>query len=416
MGIAEIFRRTVTRDKFAKIALKTLSAMLSEAGYIKTLSYSSGDFFISSDGENDTFKWHLENAYSNYTTAEARDRDSVLQRFAKSVVEGMARQFPDSLDEAKSRILPGIRENTFTEPLRLMGQINGDIQEKMVSKPFSDNFIITLIYDSDESMTTLNEKALTDWNTDFDSALEVAKDNLRGNSTDKFEVIAPGLYISPWGDDYDASRILTPELLFKLDIMGDPVVAIPTRSALLVTGSKDEDNVQQLADLTLELLQKEPTLLSGFTMTYTNDQWKPFPTNPATAAELALYNLNRQWEGHIYDEQKSSLESYLEKLNQDIFVGSVITIEDKQTGQYRTLSVWTNGVHTLLPKADYISFIEDVEGDSDSIVVEWDNAFPIIDRYLKNTDYTPTRYELTEFPSQAEFEALKRQTTDNLGQ
>jgi len=45
-------------------------------------------------------------------------------------------------------------------------------------------------------------------------------------------------------------------------------------------------------------------------------------------------------------------------------------------------------------KANHISFIEDIEGDSDSIFVESDKALPIIYKYLKNTEYTPSRYEL----------------------
>jgi hypothetical protein len=73
----------------------------------------------------------------------------------------------------------------------------------------------------------------------FEHALERARDNLWRRSGGKFEKPVVGVYVSPWHDSYDSSRLFLYDLIWHLEVDGEHVAAVPTRHTLIVTGSED---------------------------------------------------------------------------------------------------------------------------------------------------------------------------------
>ncbi len=87
------------------------------------------------------------------------------------------------------------------------------------------------------------------------------------------EELAPGLYGSQWHDTYDATRILLTDLLRKLPLSGDLVVAAPTRTHLLVAGSDNRPALAALISTAVQLLDSDPKPLSADVLQFSSNRW-----------------------------------------------------------------------------------------------------------------------------------------------
>ena len=67
------------------------------------------------------------------------------------------------------------------------------------------------------------------WGISPEEAHAIALDNLRHKAAPSFQEVIPGTYVAAYGDHYDATRILLPELAWQLQLNCNPVAMIPTR-------------------------------------------------------------------------------------------------------------------------------------------------------------------------------------------
>lgn len=107
------------------------------------------------------------------------------------------------------------------------------------------------------------------------------------------------------------------------------------------------------------------------------------------------------------------LEQLHAKEDLDIFVATFNLLDSKQSGRIVSVSTWSKGVHTSLPKSDLVAFVIAKEG-SDSFVklVKWEDAVRIGgDLMAKEEGMYPVRYEIKDFPK---FEVLESVETAEL--
>src|SRR6202042_2065723 len=95
---------------------------------------------------------------------------------------------------------------------------------------------------------------LKTWGVSFDELFETGLERLRDFTIPKFEK-QQGFYIGGWHDDYANSRILIPEVFGPLYLDGDPVVCLPNRNLLLVTGSENDAGIQAMLKQAEEIVQ-----------------------------------------------------------------------------------------------------------------------------------------------------------------
>lgn len=118
-------------------------------------------------------------------------------------------------------------------------------EPKIAFEPISEWFARCLVLDFPEYVSMVLPGNLKTWDISFDELYEIGLARLRGHTTPKFEK-QPDLYVGRWHDDCDNSRILIPELFAPLDLEGDPVVCLPNRNSLLVTGSENQDGIRAM--------------------------------------------------------------------------------------------------------------------------------------------------------------------------
>lgn len=397
MGLFDLFKKTPNEDQFSEIAIAALKA----TDTFNSIKYDHENFLLQLDQDAHHI-WYLSNAFNEYCNAKKSERKAILERYIQSIIDIKSSAIPDDYIEAKDRLYPGVRESAEIEFLRLRAKFDGEDFKETATKPLADLLIKVIIYDSEKSMSLLSVNMLTEWGVSYDEAFDQALDNLRRISSKPFQQLQPGLYASPWEDEYDASRLLLPELFYRLNLNGKPVASIPNRSTLLVTGSEDETGLANLAELTLKVIEDTPKTLSGFVLILEDQQWAPYPIQDRPI-DLPIVNLIKRWDSHIYSEQKSNLEHFFQKHGIDIFVASALLMKKEESGKMTSLCVWSEDVDTLLPKTDLIAIRK--ENDQQAMV-PWDKVETLVGDLMEATDHSPVRYRVKTFPTDEQFSQL----------
>jgi uncharacterized protein YtpQ (UPF0354 family) len=397
MGLLDRFKKLPSQLQFSEIASKALK----NTGIHNHIEYDRENFLLRL-GEQGEQRWYLTNVYNEYCNAKPSERAAILDRYVQSILDMEKSAIPDDYEAAKDKLYPGIRESAELEYLRLRAKYDGEPLHDTAIKPLTDELAKVVTYDSGKNLSFLSADVLKEWDIPYNEVFDQALDNLRRISSEPFQLLQPGLFISPWEDDHDASRLLLPELFYRLELNGKPVASIPSRGVLLVTGADDEAGLAKLAELTFQVLEDVQKPLSGFVVMLENQQWISFP-NRGRPMDLPVVNLVKRWAARNYDEQKSNLEHFFEKQGIDIFVASVLLMEKKEGGEISTISVWSEGVDTLLPKTELIVIRKETDHQ---ILVPWSTAVTIIGDYLEPTDDSPIRYRIQGFPTEEQFSRL----------
>ena len=398
MGILDLFRRRLTQENFAAQVRKQLSR--TRPGWRG--DYDKALFCLHVfDATGSRGMIHLHNAYADARKQPAARRSAVIARYLSAFLDSTA----ESTDKSPARLLPLIRLRAVFESTPLLHRVSGHAFDASLAVPYrrlSDDLAIGLGLDREHSIATVNRGQLEAWGMDFDTALAQAIANLRDRSTGSFEAVGHVL-VSPWRDTYDASRLLLDDLLYRLPIKGDPVVAVPSRDVLLVTGSKDERGIEELIRMTMAVLADETRPLSERPLIWKDGQWAPYEM--AAPWPEALIEVGHQRVLGLHQDQKEMLDKVHERDGIDLFVASYRVYRDDKTGRYASSAQWSRGVATLLPRTDDIWFYCD--RSEEVLVVSWGDAETVLGRMQPEPELYPERFLITDFPTDEQLASLR---------
>lgn len=402
LGIFDWFASTPTPEKFARLALRAFA----DGGHPGPLSYDADEFRLVG-GSGGAEIYNLHNAYRDYCAAPRQQRSEVLAHYLRSM---QAPALPATFAEARSGLRPVLRGRAIVEYMRLT-QAAQDTGKPYLdgSLPFSADSVLMLAYDSPHAIQTLSQSALTDWGVSFEVALAAALDNLRDMSVANFVQIAPGVHMAAWDDSYEASRILLADLFFRLEVGGDPVVMMPTRSRLLVVSSNNSAAQLEMLALARRFASDEGRVISA--LMYRFEQGKAVAYVPPAAQVLAqLEQLKKIYLADDYASQKQLLDKAYEREQVDIFVATCQLVQKTDSGRLISYGVWTEGVDTLLPEVDLVALVRPAD-DSESgagapKLVAWDDLRASIAELARSEEGYPARYRLRSFPTPQQVDAL----------
>jgi hypothetical protein len=353
------------KDKFAR----SLIDALRQAGESAQLQYQPEAFRLQllDDKGAVVGLLNLENAFHEYAEADLDQQPRVLQRIVRGCTSRF-KTFPVEFDDARPDLLPILRRRAYFE----WSSLRFEDRSRTLFQPVSEHFALALAYDLPEVMQLLPAAQLREWNVSFDEALTVALTNLRERSREPFEAVAPGTWRSPWRDNYDASRLVLPDLIRGLPVQGEPIVIVPHRDVLLVTGSEDEAGLGRLLDLAEPALQE---------------------TRAVSGSQARDY----------FDQQE-----VLAQQSEDVFVASFLF---QKRGRARSVSVWTAGVDTLLPRTDLVVCLPAEPGKENPGILasaSWERVCEVVGHRMERTELYPERYRVRTFPDAKELAALGR--------
>jgi hypothetical protein len=354
-------------------------------------------------GGHETF---LGNLRAGWDSRAPDERDQWL----RAAVQGLyhaASAPPTGLDVSMLR--PGIRSQWMTElPMLLNASRNPERQldesNRIAARPMADGLSRVLIVDSPTTMTPISNRMLQDWGADFDELWPVAVQNLAAEPFQQaWKIANECLWISPNEDDYTAERMFLPGFAESTGIEW-PVVFHPNRTTLMVADLNNPDSVQLGAGLMVQQFTSTPNAVSLTPIVGKGLDWYPLTLQPGHPAIPAVDRLRLLESKQTYDAQKSLLEQIH---GEDLFVANFMAY-DRPDGDVLTVASWTEGVPTLLPRAQNVSIVADPTGTADVFHVPWQTAERVVGHLMEPTGYYPERFRVVGFPSPAELEALRK--------
>jgi hypothetical protein len=264
----------MNQDDFARMVINIASRMEGAPD----LSYDAKRFFVITNNGNGTC---LREPYHEYCRSSVSERRDVIDRIVKSCVS-LGESLPSRLADVRDDILPQIRSRTECDLGRLEGELTGTSESHEPYQVLAEHLAVTLVWDRPTCMMRITREQLDRWELTFEQALQVACENLLARSDLAFEWIPTGLWASRWEDNYDAARMLLPQVVRRCRVRGTPIVTVATLDSLMVAGSEDLAALEHLCCYTSEEIDSAVSL-SGIPFQLEDGIWTPFV--PSEAAE-----------------------------------------------------------------------------------------------------------------------------------
>ncbi|MDP1821857.1 MAG: hypothetical protein Q8L48_01380 [Archangium sp.] len=339
----------------------------------------------------------LDNLYDEYAARDESERPDFVDRtirgfFPQDVPTEWARAAPD--------VVVTVRDRIFVELLA----VRSDKPLDVLRRPLSDDLVELVVYDGPDSMQYLTDDHLSDWGKTADEVFRQGRKQLAARSKEPFTSLSPGVWESPWADNHDIGRAVLFDTIRKLEVKGDPVLFLPQRDHLLVTGSNDAEGLLAMGELLSERLDL-PRSNTGRGWRLTRQGLVPFIPG---ADDALLTALRLEASAKDANEQKKALDEKYAQDGTDIFVGTTLFTEDDD-GVQRTYCVWTRDADTLMPKADFIVFVDLDLPEPDRVVAAapWDSVMKKLGSQVAPDDsFWPRRYKVTTFPDKRMLKSL----------
>ena len=400
MGLLDRWFGNPSRDKYAKMFMQALR----DAGDQRAMHYDREEFVLKcgGDGAGVAFLW---NFYADYCAAPRGDRSQLLKMQVRGALSHL-KEMPEEFDDAKCDIYPKVWPRAALENTRLRQRVSGEKALDIPTQIIGEHLELSLCYDLPEAVRTISQSDLDNWGVSYYEAMEIARQNLETTNF-AFAAIGESLYASATGDTYDATRLLLLDLIRKLDVQGEHIAMVPNRDSLLITGSEDEQGLGMMLAFAEKILNDEPRPMVGTPLHLEGDEWVEWLPAPEHPLYNDFRNMELQFVGPLYDEQKELLDEIHEIELTDSFVASFSAMENKQTEQLVSFAVWGDGVDTLLPKTHKVFFVR--EKDNIPAVGPWEKVEEVVGHLMQRTDQYPARYQVREFPTDEELAAIGRE-------
>jgi hypothetical protein len=401
----EYLRHTLTQESFALRLIERLQ----RAGDQRQLHFDRESFcltFVDSDGE--MAYSNLQNLYDECLTYPVRERERFFQ-FATRSLLAARKPLPDEFADARSDIFLAVRNRGYYSLTELNMWVDANDEFSWPYQPLTDHLGVSLVYDLPEAMLMLQSVHLDRWGITFYEAYEQGLSNLMEIDA-TFTTIDDHSYVSATGDHYDVSRMLLPELIRELDVIGDPVVMLPNRDRLLITGSDDRQGLETVALLAQQLLTY-PRAMTGLAFRLYQDEWRSWLPDEDHGAYAILKSLAIQSRQRDYADQRQLLQSWLADHEPQVEVSEFRTHGARAKQPPTSYCVWQQGGAQMLPETDRVCFLQQNQSRDHPLVeginVSWSRVERSLGHMLREAPgLYPPRYRVERFPSDAQLAKL----------
>lgn len=398
----ELIDRLLGRPTLASLISQVRQYLLSQGVTVVEVLQEQREVVALRNGSS--IRIFLGNLHHEYIKAKRGDRPGLVKFFLDGLLRDAA-VAPGNYTEAKAMLLPVVRNAgalgvAMTARLRMADAkpISAIVRQQLVA-----DLAMSLVIDSPSSMSYVTEDNLNTWNVTLDQAVEDALHNLRGlPEHGGWTEIFPGLWRGTWGDTYESSRILLPDLIHRLGVK-DPVVMVPFRDVLLVTSAGNSPAIQHLVDLATGSLEQNTRWVSFELLRLNGTVWEHYVL---TEHQTQLQELSKRNLAESYASQKQILDAHFQDQAIDLFVGTHQLVQTEGEG-LSSYAVWSEGVDTLMPQADKVALVRPEHKEFKPFLVPWAVAQEHFGSFFEETDYAPTRFRLRKFPEPQAVESVR---------
>ncbi len=383
-----LFKKKDPRGRFVDDVAKTLRRL----GITDPIEYDADLFAFRLAGDRTIM---LGNMFGRWRSLSRPDAGSYLE----TAVSGLLAEAdqPKTFEEARPRLLPGVRDRATIESTRWMAELGGSTPIEIPHRQLGAGILVAVVLDSPTTMMMLNQSHLDGWGVSFDEALDAGVRNL-DEATDvaKWGKVGPGTYLSMWNDDHDVSRLLVSKVIDGLELAGDPVAFVPHRNRLIVTGSDDASGLA-VAMSRVEDELDQPSQVSAVPLVRRGGVWQEFEVPADHPASGGLARLRAIDRALAYDATTALIQSVL---GEEVFVANAILAE--RDGDIISTCTWIDGP-CIIPETDRVMFFRSQE---ENWLVAWDDVRAHVGGLMTPTDFYPPRHRIEGLPSAEQLAAM----------
>ena len=222
------------------------------------------------------FTSYLDNAYALYLQ-DPDSIDSIIEQYSVSLLESVNIDMEEPL--SADRIVPIVKDSNWADEMEaLMKQRGAEELTQYYEEPLADGLRVHFAEDSPTSVSYLSSEMLNEAGIELSSVRELALNNLE-RLLPALEVHGEaGLFMVIADGNFEASLLLFDEMWSKdnFDVKGDIVITIPARDILLVSGSDDKEQLETLAEVTLEMYEESSYYLTTQMYVRKDGKWAIF--------------------------------------------------------------------------------------------------------------------------------------------
>jgi hypothetical protein len=389
-----------TKESFAQLML---AAILKHDP--TPLRYDPEGFRLIEEGRA-KYYLNLSNAYREYCAAASpTDAERTVERCC-SVWHACRASEPATATEVLPNLRPVIRLRSYYELTRLQLQPQvGKLPPPFPYHVLGEHYALGLMHVQGNSLGVVAPHHLDEWKLDFETALAVAKDNLREHTQESLKQVTPGVWYGFWNDDFGPSRLLFPDLL-ECEILGDPVVLLAERRVLVVTGAEDENGLLAAAHVA-EKLAEDGRPVGALPLRLSKGSWMPFLplANSPSGTKIRLRWMRSQQSS--YQDQAG----YLAARGEGPSAAAYHVFEGREDVPPFSFCIWEQGADVLLPRTEKVLFAVADEKGGEPIVraeVHWSQALELAgDLIERQPELFPERWRVRAFPDASRLAALR---------
>jgi len=315
------------------------------------------------------------------------------------------RAMPDDFADARAGLRPKIWPRLPLEMVRIERGLKSVHDLEGPLEDLGDHLLVGLVYDLPKSQRIISKEQLEAWDSTFATAMQVARQNLADEPT-KFQQVTEGVYESTVGDSYEESRLLLIEVIARLDVQGQPVVMVPRRGSLFVTGCDDEQGLRRVLELVTDRMsqdnqageESEPLVTTMLRLR--GDRWIEWMPSQDHVVYDGARVLQLDWLAEAYEWQTSVLKTLDTKrgIKRHLAPFENVCTED---GVQFSFCTWGNlDVESSLPQTERVLFF--TEEDEEPTAADWGRVESVVGHLLDPLRLYPPRFQATGFPSEEE--------------
>ncbi len=369
--------------------------------------YDAQQFAINLGAGESAGMMYLSNFYADFCRAPRWGRSGLPADMVQARIQGLADA--KSTVASVDRLMPVIRDRSHAWFCRAQIQAQfKDAQLQISDVLIGDDHRAFLVLDSPTQTQQADDAVLKTLAIGFDEAMARAIQNLRDVSPDKWHALGPSAFMGAWEDTFDCSRILLPDLIYRLNLPANAVALIPARGVLLVTSSTSIAGQLMVLVAAQNLLDENSRWVSAHMLELVNGQWQAY--TPAAPEVRAMQDeIHTRMQASNYGQQKALLEEQLKQQGKDIFVATYMAYK-RDDGAF-SVATWTQGVEAWLPKTHFIMFVKPGTNEKhDVVTVTWDTAFTCLQSLMAVVpDVLPVRFQVRGFPDTQTLDVLRSQ-------
>lgn len=350
-------KRRATKKKQKEFA-KRVAQVLRQHGVSSKIHYDPDTFSLElRDGGNLT----LANAFDEYRHAPAYQRKHILARFASCYVDTLSLTIPESFEAAAGQLRADVKTLNQIELDRIHSTLNAQGRSHdIVHRPVGPDLAVCLVLDAPTFKCVLTEREVEKWGVDAASALQKAIENLADESPPAMFREASGYWVSQWHDDYDAARLVLPNVIRKATgIQEDLVAMLPNRNCLLIGDPSDTNALVGMATHA-QLLVDAPRFKTGKAYIIVDNEWQAYLPQIGHPAyhllnELAITTDIMHWNNQI--DGLLGLQA-CNAATVPALPATAYSVSKPSMGRHCSIAILQVGVAAMIPDTDYVVLME----------------------------------------------------------